>query len=191
MQRKLLNVAATMSLVLSIAIAALWVRSYWRCDRLVCFAASNPFGPFAYDKLSIAVARGSWMLVYQPSAPTGDLQVQYRSEPPSAYAGAHWQGPSLWNRIGFFMRWDADRVVISPLWFVLLLTGLMPAMTLLLRRRAARCHRHGWCATCGYDLRGTPDRCPECGEIPARGRRGRTGSQDPFVRHDRSTSHNC
>ena len=36
------------------------------------------------------------------------------------------------------------------------------------RRRDERL-RHGCCPACGYDLRHTPHRCPECGHVPPHG----------------------
>jgi hypothetical protein len=52
-----------------------------------------------------------------------------------------------------------------PWWLLSLLFALRPAL-LLRRRLARRHHRPGHCPTCGYDLRATPTRCPECGTSP-------------------------
>jgi hypothetical protein len=66
--------------------------------------------------------------------------------------------------------WVDTIYVVVPHWGILLLIGLLAAPSVMTVSRgmlAARKARTGGCRGCGYDLRATPDRCPECG-LPVR-----------------------
>jgi len=52
-----------------------------------------------------------------------------------------------------------------PLWVPLVATAVLPLVSFRRRVRARRRRRAGRCVTGGYDLRGSLDRCPECGAI--------------------------
>jgi hypothetical protein len=53
--------------------------------------------------------------------------------------------------------------LVLPYWLLATLTGLLPFSWLTLWRRRLKRLGSGRCRACGYDLRATPDRCPECG----------------------------
>ena len=64
---------------------------------------------------------------------------------------------------GSFYEWK------TPYWKIVLLllswpvAYFVPWNLLSVRQRRIR---HGLYPACGYDLRATPDRCPECGTVP-------------------------
>ncbi len=65
--------------------------------------------------------------------------------------GTHWR---------FFYR--SGRVLILPLWIPTVLFGILPTIALVRLRRDRRRRKLGLCVKCGYDLRGSANRCPEC-----------------------------
>jgi hypothetical protein len=88
---------------------------------------------------------------------------------------------NAWDAGGFFYT-DSKRIsktlkgftppardlqlVVVPAWSLAALTALLPSVWLLCRIFNRRRYPLGHCRVCGYDLRATPDRCPECGTIP-------------------------
>jgi hypothetical protein len=55
------------------------------------------------------------------------------------------------------------RIVVIPFWSIILLTAPAPLLWWRSVHRSRRWQASGKCTGCGYDLRGSPERCPECG----------------------------
>ena len=170
------NLAAAVSLVLSLATAALWVRSYW-IDEEVVFSAKD-VDALRTNEYSIESANGQTVFdeksqdYQRDSASAAYARRTLPSESEGWRYENHQNGPVWWGSIsaclGFHMMWR-ERVgmygrwsyVAIPDWLPLLLFVALPSVRLWrCRRRRDLLPR---CRTCGYDLRATPRRCPECG----------------------------
>jgi hypothetical protein len=82
------------------------------------------------------------------------LEIQYYPSPP----------------MGISHGYVREAVVTVPFQLLVLPTAVLPAAIFAsyVRRRLHNriLNRRGLCVFCEYDLRGSPDRCPECGAVP-------------------------
>ena len=179
---------AVASAVLCLATCVLWVRSYQVSDRLysshwwlrglvsnesawwlltgrggvgighrVQAASESPSQIAAFTPLvnhpEYSWKRESPATPLYPKEGMGIIQqlgFRYEDDPvPAVFSGVS----------GYYREWDV------PLWLVALLFAAVPVCQLLTARKRKRSIGKGRCAKCGYDLRATPDRCPECGTV--------------------------
>ena len=187
--RIVLDTATVLSLLVCIAAAVLWVRSYRVADiyfmpsapdtfvgssRGTFFAFGRP-APLPPDVLAL-LKQGSQPRGYRRDAPF-DFRPRRGSSAEPGYRGSfEFVGVSWFlTRGGRFPAQGGGRgggyiapvwQATAPHWMVVTLFGILPAARLIRRLRRRRFGR-GLCAACGYDLRATPQRCPECGTVPA------------------------
>jgi hypothetical protein len=91
---------------------------------------------------------------------------------PREYEGMNQFDNLKFNRLGFGVGWDLPGVVSwrwlrFPYW-MLVAASMMPALIWCWIHRPHFGYPPGHCKKCGYDLRASKNRCPECGNpIPA------------------------
>jgi hypothetical protein len=180
LRRWLLNLLTTGSLVLCVASCVLWLRSYWVWEAL------NVYDERGDSSLWVST---QWSLLCRDGRLSWDMS-QYTDPDPAAIAkrmpnrGRRWFFPrneashdsaGWWQRHRFEAEWRHDHTlpphptksflgwIAVPFWAIVPAFAIAPFNRVRRYRRRRRRQDATLCTSCGYDLRATPDRCPECG----------------------------
>jgi hypothetical protein len=176
------NILAAVSLVLCVAAFALSARSYFIAD-YVLRASSNRLY-YSYSRSGSIVFNGTWSddpagpftsREYKPTTPdrvqsAEDAAARMKRLHASLQAFRGLSRYNEWRRGGLLYAEQHDgrshRLLVRvPLWPLAAFSAVLPAAWLIFYLRRRRSRRIGLCPVCSYDLRATPDRCPECGAV--------------------------
>ena len=185
MRRHLFTILAALSLLLCVAVCALWVRNYFRSD-LLAYATGASLGPASHERGGFAwAAAGSlhvncWVRSGIPAGTEGRGGWAWQShaaDPGATRAREQYfdllRGVRLFGFVASRQHRASsatatagrtDWLVVVPYWQAVALTAPLPGVWLVKQRRLRRRPlRTDLCPACGYDLRASPERCPECG----------------------------
>jgi hypothetical protein len=169
--RRLVTIFAALSLLLCAATVVMWIRTY-----------TVPL-MWAWD--SPGTTPGTWKTTQNNRAGFQNGAVKFGSVRTDQLPA---EGVSIvltcdleemdrpqWQFLGFSygrkvldagpVQWTHELLII-PIWFIATMFGALP-LAVGCRRYFRRRIIPGLCPACGYDLRATPDRCPECGTLPS------------------------
>jgi hypothetical protein len=153
---------SAMSLLVVLALAALWLRSYWLEEKIEWTTKSTSY--------YIHSASGLVLFLYVTPSDAEPGILRYQSWTNQGQAWQPFTFLSI-NRLGFTVFKSATgrtRACVMPFWFLVCVTATasVPSVNCCRRYlRKRRCVKQGLCVKCGYNLTGNVSGvCPECGE---------------------------
>jgi hypothetical protein len=164
------------------ALVVLWVRSRWANDVLAVRWGRHTEARWRFVDARLVSQPGEMRVYVEIQDTTDPSLVRFYRKFPVGPTVSFASGPARdarqaraanwWNRIGLYHERyvsGAPLVVFEhligfPHWLFLPFFAVMPVMAV--RRACTRRWRRraGLCLNCGYDLRASGERCPECGE---------------------------
>jgi hypothetical protein len=158
------NLACVVSLLICLACAALWTRSYFVGDNWVWYEqeCQNCYNTIRSGRGWIRYGWTDMSMMTGINPPPGHFTL----DPGAALYpfNATWSNHML---PGYrYYRHPTALVVDVSYAIPFAITAVLPSIWLMTYRRRRRRFREGHCRVCGYDLRASPGRCPECGASP-------------------------
>lgn len=154
-----------------------WVEPYlaWRTGPTRVYVAQVTRGGLSLERRDLPWAMKTWPPVQSFYEPDPDVVVQTVEGAIVLFSLGRFHDVSV---LGFKKgHFDAyigyagsggttqGTYIAIPIWFLLPLFGFLPGRAVVRRLRERRHARAGTCRVCGYDLRASPQRCPECGTV--------------------------
>jgi hypothetical protein len=183
---RLFKLTSMFSIILCIALTAIWIRSQGHYDLIYGEGKEGGFFRADSEHGNLCVA------VLDPLPPVGGVESslhiiadhessQEYSDPPGLLGVSSGHGKVIVNDIEGGSLFLFPALVITARYRTLtILAALLPTLQLSLwlrqRRRGDKWRKSGRCRNCGYDLRATPNRCPECGAAAGKAE-GHTGKE--------------
>jgi hypothetical protein len=128
------------------------------------------------EENSIAIAKEAWRdSFYRGTTSTDAKNARFLIASRAALTGVkaflHHGTGALGFSVGSWGNAQTHATfIIIPIWSIELLSGLGVGLCIYAHFVSRRRIRKQLCGNCGYDLRATPDRCPECGTVPTASR---------------------